>query len=74
MTLMLETLRSDETLDTGCFGVGFLAFALGCNFAADDEFADLERCRTEDISHQFQNIRSTPANEQKHHQRAEKRR
>lgn len=41
VTLVLETLRGDETLDTGCFGVGFLAFALGLDFAADDEFADL---------------------------------
>lgn len=41
MTLVLETLGSDEALDTGCFGVGFLAFALGLDFAADDEFADL---------------------------------
>ena len=41
MTLVLETLGSDEALDAGCLGVGFFAFALGLNFAADDEFADL---------------------------------
>ena len=41
MTLVLETLRSDETLDAGCFGIWFLVFALGFDFAADDEFADL---------------------------------
>ena len=41
MTLVLETLGSDEALDTRCFGVRFLAFALGLDFAADDEFADL---------------------------------
>lgn len=41
MTLVLETLGSDETLDTGSLGVGFLAFGLGLDFAADDEFADL---------------------------------
>ena len=38
---MLETLRGDETLDSGGFGVRLLAFALGLDFAADDEFADL---------------------------------
>lgn len=41
MTLVLETLGSDETLDTRCLGVRFLAFTLGLNFTADDEFADL---------------------------------
>ena len=41
MTLVLETLGSDEALDTGCLCVGFLAFAFGLNFAADDEFTDL---------------------------------
>ena len=43
VTLVLETLRGDETLDAGGLGVGFLAFALGLDFAADDEFADLVR-------------------------------
>ena len=41
VTLVLKTLGSDETLDTGCLGVRFLAFALWLNFTADDEFADL---------------------------------
>lgn len=41
MTLVLETLGSDKTLDAGSFGVWLLAFALGLDFAADDEFADL---------------------------------
>lgn len=55
MTLVLETLRSDEALDTGCFGIWFLVFALGFDFAADDEFADLI------ISHQQSApIRITP--------------
>lgn len=38
---MLEALGGDEALDAGRFGVGFLAFAFGLDFAADDEFADL---------------------------------
>lgn len=42
MTFMLETLRGDETLDAGGFGVRFLAFALGLHLAANDKFADLE--------------------------------
>ena len=42
MTLVLETLGRDETLDAGGFGVGFLSFAFGLDFTADDEFADLE--------------------------------
>ena len=41
MTLVLEALRGDETLDAGGFGVGFFAFAFGLDLAADDEFADL---------------------------------
>lgn len=38
---MLETLRSDEALDAGGFGIGFFAFAFGHDFTADDEFTDL---------------------------------
>jgi hypothetical protein len=41
MTFVLETLGSDQTLDSGSFGVGFLALAFGLHFAADDEFTDL---------------------------------
>lgn len=41
VTFVLETLRGDETLDAGSFGVGFFAFAFGLDFAADDKFADL---------------------------------
>ena len=41
VTFMLEALWGDEALNTWGFGVGFLAFALGLHFAADDEFADL---------------------------------
>lgn len=41
VALVLQALRSDETLDAGGFGVGLRAFFLGLDFAADDEFADL---------------------------------
>lgn len=41
MTLVLETLRGDETLDAGGFGVRLLLFVLGLDFTADDESADL---------------------------------
>ena len=41
MTLMLETLRSNETLDAGSLGVWSLAFGLGLNFTTDDELANL---------------------------------
>ncbi len=41
MPLMLKTLRGDQTLDAGGFGVGFLVFAFRLDFTADDEFADL---------------------------------
>lgn len=41
VSFMLESLGSDKTLDTGSFGIGFLAFALGLDFAANDEFAHL---------------------------------
>lgn len=43
VSFMLESLRSDKTLDTGSFGIGFLAFAFGLDFAANDEFAHLTR-------------------------------
>ena len=41
VTLVLQTLRSDETLDARGFFVWFLAFSLGLDFAADDVAADL---------------------------------
>ena len=41
VTLVLETLRSDETLDLGGLGVWLLALILGLDFTADDELADL---------------------------------
>ena len=42
VTLMLETLRSDETLNARSLGVWLVAFTLGLDFTADDEFADLD--------------------------------
>lgn len=41
--LVLHPLRSHEALDLGGFGVRLLALALGLDFAADDEFADLQQ-------------------------------
>ena len=41
VTLMLETLRRDQALDTRGLGVGRGAFLLGLDFAANDELADL---------------------------------
>ena len=43
VTLMLETLGGDETLDTGSFGVRFLSLALRLNLTADDEATDLSK-------------------------------
>jgi hypothetical protein len=41
VTLVLETLGSDESLDLGGLGVGLLV-ALGLDLAADDKLADLK--------------------------------
>jgi hypothetical protein len=41
VAFVLETLRSDETLDLGSFSVGFGAFLLGGDFASNNEFAGL---------------------------------
>lgn len=41
VTLVLETLGSDESLDLGGLSVGLLV-ALGLDLAADDELADLK--------------------------------
>ena len=38
---MLETLRSNKTLDLGGLGVGLSALLLGLDLTADDELADL---------------------------------
>lgn len=48
MSLVLQTLRGDEPLDLGSFGVRLLALALRLHFTADHEFADLS---TQRISH-----------------------
>lgn len=41
MTLVLETLGSDQALDLGGLGVGGLALTLGLDLAANDVLADL---------------------------------
>jgi hypothetical protein len=41
VTLVLETLRSNQTLDLGGLGVWLLALTLRLNLATDDELADL---------------------------------
>jgi len=41
VTLVLETLGSDEALDLGGFGIWFLAFTFGLDLTADYEFANL---------------------------------
>ena len=41
VTLVLEALGSDQTLDLGGLGVGGLALTLGLNLAANDVLADL---------------------------------
>lgn len=41
MTLVLETLGGDQTLDLGGLGVGGLALTLGLDLATNDVLADL---------------------------------
>jgi hypothetical protein len=41
VALMLKTLGSDQTLDLGGLCVRLLALALGLDFTANDELADL---------------------------------
>jgi hypothetical protein len=45
VTLVLEALGGDETLDLGGLGVWLLALALWLDFTTDDELADLESTR-----------------------------
>ena len=45
MALVLETLRSNKTLDLGGLGVGLCALLLGDDFTANDELADLDTQR-----------------------------
>jgi hypothetical protein len=42
VALVLETLRSNQTLDLGGLGVGLRALLLGGNLTADNELADLD--------------------------------
>ena len=39
MSLVLQALRGDESLDLGGLGVGLRAFLLGDNFTSNNEFA-----------------------------------
>jgi hypothetical protein len=39
MSLVLQSLGSDESLDLGGFGVWLGAFFLGCDFSTNDELA-----------------------------------
>jgi hypothetical protein len=48
VTLVLETLRRDKTLDLGSLGVRLCALLLGLHFATDNEFTDLDRDGTSD--------------------------
>lgn len=41
MTLVLETLRSNEALDARSLGVGLGTLLLGLDLTTDDELADL---------------------------------
>jgi len=41
VTLMLKTLRSNEPLDLGSLGIWLLPLALGLDFAANNELANL---------------------------------
>jgi hypothetical protein len=41
VTLVLETLGSDQSLDTGSLGVRLLALALGLDFTSDNILSDL---------------------------------
>ena len=41
VTFVLETLRSNESLDLGGFGIWLLALAFRLDFATNNEFADL---------------------------------
>jgi len=41
VSLVLETLRSDESLDLGSFGVWLLAFTFRLNLSSNDELADI---------------------------------
>jgi hypothetical protein len=41
VALVLETLRSDEALNLGGFGVWSLSLFLGLDFTTDDELANL---------------------------------
>ncbi len=41
VTLMLQALRSDKTLNLRCLSIRFLSLTLGLNFTTYNKFADL---------------------------------
>lgn len=43
VTLVLQTLGSDEPLDLWCLGIWLGALLLGLHLTADDELADLSK-------------------------------
>jgi len=56
VTLVLQALRSDQTLDLGSLGVWLLALTLRLDLTTDDEFADIVFLgETEELS----NLRGT---------------
>lgn len=59
MTLVLETLGSDQTLDLGGLGVGLLALTLGLDLTADDVLPDLYSRKNGIILASWQSISHT---------------
>lgn len=51
VTLVLETLGSDQSLDLGGLGVRLLALLLGLDLSSNDVLADLYSRKTRRISH-----------------------
>lgn len=41
VTLVLQTLGSNQTLNLGCFGIRLLALALGLDLPTDNKLSDL---------------------------------
>jgi hypothetical protein len=62
VALVLETLRSNQTLDTGSLGVWLLALALRLDLTANDELADLAETLVSD-SNPYSLLRLSPSRE-----------